>query len=276
MKSLQNIPAFLFIAILLFSCSAGKNNVASIASPGSAPITIRVMSYNIHHANPPSKPGLIDIQAIANVIKAQSPDLVALQEVDVNTNRSGSGLNQATEIAKLTGMKVVFGKAINYDGGEYGVAILSKYDFSQTNNLPLPTAEGTNGERRTLLSATIHLPGKRKIVFASTHLDAQRNDTNRILQITKVNEYFSEEKLPVILAGDLNARPDSRVINKLDNLFTRSCFTNCPNTSPSVNARSVIDYISYISPMISTLDHRVINEEYASDHLPVVADLQIK
>ena len=52
------------------------------------------MSYNIHIGNPPSKPGIIDMKAIIKAIKIENPDLVALQEVDVNTNRSGK-INQA-------------------------------------------------------------------------------------------------------------------------------------------------------------------------------------
>src|SRR5690606_7643924 len=89
--------------------------------------TVRVMSYNIHHAAPPSKPGVIDLDAIAAVIHAQQPDLVALQEVDVFTGRSGP-FNQAEELGKRTGMSAHFFKAIDHDGGEYGLAILSKLE----------------------------------------------------------------------------------------------------------------------------------------------------
>src|SRR5690606_28018267 len=103
--------------------------------------------YNIHHANPPSKPALIDIDAIARAIKDQDPDLVALQEVDVNTQRSGK-FNQAEEIARRLGMSFFFAKAIDHGGGDYGVAILSKFPMSETAIHSLPTEPNTKGEPR--------------------------------------------------------------------------------------------------------------------------------
>src|SRR5687767_3450568 len=74
--------------------------------------TLKILCYNIHHASPPSKPGSIDLDAIAKVIMDHQPDLVALQEVDVFTGRSGP-YNQAEELGKRTGMSAYFFKAIN-------------------------------------------------------------------------------------------------------------------------------------------------------------------
>ncbi len=123
----------------------GSNNLSGT--------NLKILTYNIHHANPPSKPNVIDVAAIAKVINEQQPDLVALQEIDVHTDRSGKALNQAEEIARLTGMKFYFARAIDYAGGEYGVAILSKFPMEKMTNNPLPTAEGTGGEHRTLATA---------------------------------------------------------------------------------------------------------------------------
>ena len=125
---------------------------------------ITVLCYNIHHANPPSRPNLIDIHAIATVIKQQQPDVVALQEVDVYTTRSGKTLHQADELARLTGMKAYFAKAIDYAGGAYGVAILSKFPMENWKNTPLPTDDATKGEHRTLVSVTLLLPGKKSSI----------------------------------------------------------------------------------------------------------------
>jgi endonuclease/exonuclease/phosphatase family metal-dependent hydrolase len=237
--------------------------------------SLRVLTYNIHHANPPSTTGTIDINAIANVIKQQSPDLVALQEIDVNTTRSGPTLNQAAELGRLTGLKYYFAKAINYGGGEYGVAILSKYTIESTKNTPLPTAAGSNGEPRTLATAVITLPDSKKIVFASTHLDAQSPDTNRVLQVNKIVEILQQEQNPVIIGGDFNATPGSKVINALDAAFTRSCITGCGFTIPINNPTKTIDFIGYKpATKFEVTEHRVIDEKYASDHLPVLAVLQ--
>src|SRR5690554_4405995 len=83
--------------------------------------SLKVLSYNIHHANPPSKPDFIDLPAIAKVINESDADLVALQEVDVNTIRSGKGINQTEELGRLTNRHYFFVKGIDYQGGEYGI-----------------------------------------------------------------------------------------------------------------------------------------------------------
>jgi endonuclease/exonuclease/phosphatase family metal-dependent hydrolase len=273
---------FLFLlSVLLAGCA--KRTVASASTEPTEPPNLafdgnlRVLSYNIHHANPPSKTGVIDMQAVANVIKAQDPHLVALQEVDVYTNRSGKTLHQAEELGRLTGMRAYFAKAINYEGGEYGVAILSKFPLEGAQGMPLPTAEGTNGEPRIMMTSLVTLPGGKKIRFVSTHLDAQRADTNRVLQITKILELLKAETLPVVIAGDFNAVPSSRVIGMLDTDFTRTCMNNCGFTIPVLTPTKTIDFIAYkTSGAFDVVEHAVVDEKYASDHLPVRAVLKVK
>lgn len=239
--------------------------------------SVSVLSYNIHHANPPSRPGIIDLQAIAKVIQQEHPDLVALQEVDVFTGRSGKSVNQAAELGRLTGMNHYFAKAIDHDGGEYGVAILSKYPMEDTKHFPLPTIESTGGERRTLAVATIVLPGNKRVIFACTHLDAQRNDTNRVQQVQHIKEVLGTEKKPVIIAGDFNAEPGSGVVQSLDDVFQRGCAGNCGFTIPEINPSKEIDFIAYKpSKSFNVKEYKVVEETYASDHRPVKAILLLK
>lgn len=237
--------------------------------------TIKVMAYNIHHANPPSKPDFIDINAIIRVVKAQDPDLLALQEIDVNTERSGP-FNQAKEIANSLDMYFFFGKGIDYDGGEYGVAVLSKWPLSNEQVVKLPTKSGTGGEPRTLTTAMVTTPGGTEIRFGSTHLDAQSEDTNRLLQIEKIVEIGQQETTPFIIAGDFNAVPNSEVINILDYHFERTCRL-CPLTSSANNPVRTIDYIVYHHPQdkFKVKIHEAIDESYASDHRPIVAEIDI-
>lgn len=256
--------------------SAGTTPPPVVIPPPDTTSNLRVMTYNIHHANPPAGT-TIDINAIATVIRSQQPHLVAIQEVDVNTTRSGTSLHQAQELARLTGMTAYFAKTIDYAGGEYGIAILSKFPMSGTKNTPLPTAAGTGGEPRTLASAVITLGNGKKLVFACTHLDAQANDTNRLLQVNRIIELLRLETLPVIVAGDFNAVPGTRIINIFDSYFTRSCITSCGFTVPAMNAIKTIDFIAYApSDKFTVLEHRVIDEKLASDHLPVFSVIRIK
>lgn len=276
MKAFQVIS--LILVCLFFGCSRKTipNSESSKSSEGKGSV-VSILSYNIHHANPPSKAGVIDVNAIANVINKQNVDIVALQEVDVNTNRSGVSLNEAEEIAKLTGMTAFFAKAIDYAGGEYGIAILSKFPMENKKNTALPTDDATKGEHRTLATATIVLSGNKKFVFACTHLDAQHEDVNRQLQIKKILEVLKEEKLPVVIAGDFNALPNSDVIKQLDSYFTRSCVSNCPFTIPETSPNRTIDYIAFApATKFTVVSHTVVDESYASDHRPVKAQLQIQ
>jgi endonuclease/exonuclease/phosphatase family metal-dependent hydrolase len=262
---------------MAFSCTQKSMQGVSAAGKNDTVFSLRVLCYNIHHANPPSRSNVIDLEAIAHVIRKEQPHLVALQEVDVFTGRSGKTVNQAEALAQMTGMHAYFARAIDYDGGEYGVAILSRFPMEGMKNTPLPTAEGTKGEPRTLASAVINLPGGKKLLFASTHLDAQRQDTNRYLQINKIVDLLKNEKLPVIIAGDFNAVPGTRIVNTLDGHFTRTCVNDCGFTIPEKNPAKTIDYIAFKpSASFHVLEHKVIDEKYASDHLPVFAVIGLK
>jgi endonuclease/exonuclease/phosphatase family metal-dependent hydrolase len=265
--TLRNI--LYFSLLFITSCGVKKYTGNTIAKT-----ELTIMSYNIHHANPPSKAGYIDVDAIAAVINNQKPDIVALQEVDVNTRRSG--LNEAVILAEKTKMNFYFAKAIDHDGGDYGVAILARYPLSGGITHKLPTAAGTNGEPRVLAMASIAVNGK-KIMLACTHLDAQRSDTNRLLQINAIMDILKKENGPIILAGDLNAAPGGAVINILDQHLTRTCLINCGFTIPVENPNKTIDFIAYKPyAAFTVLSHTVIDEKYASDHLPVMARLQLK
>ncbi|MCC9138593.1 endonuclease/exonuclease/phosphatase family protein [Pontibacter silvestris] len=261
-------------AFWVASCSSSSKHAASKpAASTKGKHTLKVMSYNVHHCNPPSKEGYIDIDAIAKVIERQEPDIVALQEIDVHTQRSGAN-NQAEEIAYRLDMNYYFGKAIDYEGGEYGVAILSKYPLSETVVNRLPTKTETNGEPRILATAKITLPDGSAIRFGSTHLDAQKEPGNRKLQMEEIVKITSSEKLPFVIAGDFNSTPESNEIQLLDKYFTRTCQT-CAPTIPVVNPSKTIDFIAFTpTAEFSVTSNEVIMEPYASDHLPVVAVLK--
>ena len=236
-------------------------------------VTVKVMTYNIHHCNPPSKPDVIDIDAIVNVIRSADPDLVALQEVDVNTERSG-GSDQASEIAARLNMYHYFARAIDYQGGAYGVAILSRYKLinPRTYGLPLPAG----GEDRVMAVASLKLPDSTAILFASTHLDAQSNSTNRLAQVQRIVEIGEDEQLPIIIGGDFNAVPDSDEIGILDSFFEKTCRL-CPPTIPVTTPTRAIDFIFYRHPdnRFDVDSHTVIDDRYASDHRPVVAVIDL-
>ncbi|UKJ06882.1 endonuclease/exonuclease/phosphatase family protein [Solitalea lacus] len=262
------------VLLMLLLIGAGENINAANNNEKPKDSGLRVMTYNVHHCNPPSEGSKIDLAAIARVINAAKPDLVALQEIDVHTSRSGKEMHQARELARLTGMYSFFAKGIDFQGGEYGIAVLSKYPVLDSVAYALPMQEGAGGEPRALAVITVALKDGRKVKFAATHLDLKPE--NRMLQVQKIAELFKNEKQPVILCGDFNAVPGSEPINYTDQFFKRSCMQNCAPTIPVINPDREIDFIMYTPSIIKVLSHQVISETYASDHLPVVAELKLK
>ena len=255
---------------LLFAASAA---VAQEAKEKRAPVRLRVLTYNIHHAEGNDKK--LDLARIAKLIKDADPDLVALQEVDDRTARTQS-VDQAKKLGELTGMHAYFAKAMDYGGGAYGCAILSKRKPEATRSFPLPADKGH--EPRVLGEARLTLSdGGPTIVFYSTHLDHTRDAKQRTRQVADIERVAAGEKEPlVILAGDLNAQPGSPVIESLSKNWRDATPHPSLKTFPAEAPRVKIDYVLYrTTPRIKVIEATVLDEKVASDHAPVLVVLEI-
>lgn len=230
---------------------------------------VRVLSYNILHGE--TLKGDFDLDLIAGVIRQEDPDLVALQEVDFRTRRA-LHMDLVSELGERTALVPLFGRAMYYDGGEYGEGILSGYTFLSSRNHALPAGEGK--EPRAALEVRIQLPCGDTIAFIGTHLD-HTGDVDRINQAGELREILAGLKLPVILAGDLNARPESRPMEILFEVLEPSSGDMAPSI-PSDGPRSKIDYILYGPPeRWRVLESRVICDSIASDHCAVLSVLEL-
>ncbi|MDA1274007.1 MAG: endonuclease/exonuclease/phosphatase family protein [Verrucomicrobia bacterium] len=238
--------------VLLPAISAAEKNTPQL----------RVLTYNIHHGEGTDRK--FDLERLARVIMSTEPDVVALQEVDRNTARA-SGVNQASMLGKLTGLSSVFGKAMHFDGGEYGEALLSRFPIDQVKTHPLPYRFGQ--EPRAALQARITpTNGLPSFLFVGTHLCHQSEET-RTDQTRQIDRLFLSEKdnLPIVLAGDFNARTGSAPMNVL--LENRWLDASSP--------KSRIDYVlvQRNAPW-KIVDVTVLNEPIASDHDPVLVVLE--
>jgi endonuclease/exonuclease/phosphatase family metal-dependent hydrolase len=181
--------------------------------PAELPEEIRVVSYNIHHGE--GVDGEIDLKRIANRILAVEPDLVALQELDQGTRRT-KGVDQPAELAKLTGMQVVFGRNIDFQGGGYGTAVLTKLPVRSHEQVKLksfypPTAE--NPEQRGVQVLEIGEKDEPGFLFLNTHLDYRPAEEERLNSARTINELIAKYgDTPAIIAGDFNAVPESETI----------------------------------------------------------------
>ena len=235
------------------------------------PFRLGVLSYNIHHAR--GVDGQLNLARIANVILSVKPDLVALQEVDNKTNRTGK-IDQAAELSRLTKMFYIFGSNIEFQGGHYGNAILSRFPVVKKNNLHLPNLN--SGEQRGVLESVIKLSKEQKISFLATHLDHRKPDNERIASAKFINERISlSNKIPAILAGDFNDIPFSSTLKEFGKLWLHTNATLSPTIPVSKPTRQ-IDYIM-IRPKKSwrVIRSKVLDEAVASDHRAIFAEIEL-
>ncbi|GHT20798.1 hypothetical protein AGMMS4957_08660 [Bacteroidia bacterium] len=205
---------------------------------------------------------LRDYQRIADVINDAMPDVVAIQEADSATQRSG-GTYTLKEVADRTSMIPTYAPAIDYQDGKYGIGILSKEKPLSVRQIPLPGRE----EKRVLLIVEFET-----CVVACTHFSL--NGEDRLASIAILNEAVKGITKPLFLAGDMNSTPDSPPQVALRQTFdVLSDVTQ--KTFPVVNPTECIDYIyQYRNGKDCSVSNRqVINETMASDHLPLFVDI---
>lgn len=233
---------------------------------------LKVLTFNIYHGETMNHD--FDLDRIAQVIIESEADIVALQEVDFKTNRAKK-YDLVTELAFRCQMQGIFGKAMNYDGGEYGEGVLSKISFYATHNHALPYSEGN--EPRAALETILILQNGDTLSFIGTHFDHLEDPRDRILQANKINQIFAKTPYPSILAGDLNDQPNSDAIEILKTFWTPSYDPeNMEYTYPSDQANKKIDYIMfYPEHKWRVIESKTICDEIASDHCAYLVSLEL-
>lgn len=260
-RSLLYLSTFLIFLVTVLSLS-GSVNIKNTNQT-----SFRIMTYNIHHGE--GIDGVIDLNRIANVIKKENPDILLLQEVDVNLDRSGN-IDIAQQLSKSTGLKnTVFGKNLDIEKGSYGNAILTRYPITTSKNFQF---KQIGPEQRGVLVTELSVEGRILLVMNS-HFDHSEDDSERILYAKKIindilPEYNSDA---VLIGGDFNDIPTSPMYQKLSEHFKDVWVVSGEgNTIPADQPSKRIDYILFkgsIKPVSSWVP-----QTEASDHLPVVSD----
>lgn len=262
------------VASLLFARLVFHGDDTLINAAERSPL--RVLCYNIHYGQ--GTDGRYDLERLAAVINKANPDLVALQEVDVGVKRSGR-IHQARRLAELTGMAVRFGPTQHYEGGLYGNAVLTRLPILDMMIQPLPYTESRPQlvtYPRGAIAVTVRGTDDQSLRFVSTHF--QHNvPEDRLAEAKAINKLFaSDDKMSTILAGDMNATPDSEPIRELLKYWSNATDEPASPTAPSPKPTSRIDYIFYgPATMFRVLNVEVVAEPIASDHRPVFAVLEV-
>lgn len=250
----------LFLAAIIVSVTS----MLAFRSPQTGMAEVKILTYNVRNCL--GTDGVTDYKRIADIITRINPDVVALQELDSVTTRS-KGIYVPGQIAGHAGMRLTYGPSISYQGGKYGIGILSKEIPVGIQIIKLPGRE----ESRSLLVTEF-----RNYFFCCTHFSL--NEEDRMASVEIINRLFYGKSKPVFLAGDLNALPGSEVIDTLRKEWISLSDPLRP-TFPATEPQRCIDYIfarksdRYQFNILSTV---VEKEPLASDHLPLWSAVIIK
>jgi acetyl esterase/lipase/endonuclease/exonuclease/phosphatase family metal-dependent hydrolase len=279
----EHLPAASQATTTQDTAIANKNTARPNAARPETPL--RVVCYNIRAAR--GMDNRVDLARTAEVLRQLDGDIVLLQEVDAGTKRSGN-VDQPAELGKMLGMHFYFAKAMNYGGGEYGNAILSKLPFAHTSTLPLiggaeprsagiveivPSRDGTKAEA-----------GGVRVMLVNVHLDARNTDVH-LDHVKKISSEISRLLVErpvaaVIWAGDFNATATSPIWNVLKNEYgwtVPEIQGPAKASFPSQKPDKQIDWFLYRTnaanagaPTLTVHEYKVVNEPMASDHCPLV------
>ncbi len=251
--------------------------------------SLRFAQYNIGAARVSS------IESITQAIKTLYIDIIAINEVDKNTTRSGN-TDQAAYIAQKLKMHYAFGKAIDFDGGEYGLAILSKYPIKTSEVVNLPNGqEGIDEPRIVLVCEIEHPKFDTPLLVMNTHLDYKEDHVLQGHQISRINdlavanislkniEDFTNKVK--ILAGDFNDTYNSDNIAELKRYWDPvvAAEPHKMRTWPASNPMADLDHIftsrgqrwNIRNVSVPTATEHKIDWAATSDHRPVVAEMQL-
>jgi endonuclease/exonuclease/phosphatase family metal-dependent hydrolase len=262
------------LLVLAMVSSLALDSCATNRESGAA-VTFRAMTYNIHHGEGLDRK--VDLLRIAELIKREGADIVALQEVDKGVERTGRR-DLPGELAALTGMTCVFSNNYAFQGGEYGNAVLTRFPVLSATNTNLKMLHAR--EPRGLQQLVLEVGGHQLRVF-NTHLDAGHDDAERWSLLAQVGTVIKSVagKQPVLLCGDFNATPETRISAQLNQWFDDTWKVvgqgnGC--TIPSDAPHHRIDYLwSSKNGPITPLKAWVPVSK-ASDHLPVVAEFRLR
>ncbi|AZO93199.1 endonuclease [Halocella sp. SP3-1] len=219
--------------------------------------SIKIMTYNIQHGRGIN--GKLALDRIAGVIKDSGADIVGLNEVDQRQKRSNF-VDQVAYLAERLDMNYVFGPTLKGISGNYGNAILSRFPIESAENYLLTSK---NSEARALLTTEVNLSANKSITVFVTHLSIEQQDRKQ--QMEEIEDYISQEKDSYILMGDFN--------KILDLSFGLTPLISGLKSFPADLPSEEID-LFFASQDITLKEAKIINTK-ASDHLPVVIDIDI-
>jgi endonuclease/exonuclease/phosphatase family metal-dependent hydrolase len=229
---------------------------------------IRVATYNVKKGTPAKR--------IAADLARVKADIVALQEVDRGTRRSG-GEDQPALLGKALGMHGHYAASYEVDGGTLGMMVLSRFPLSATGAVAL------EGSRVLGAVATVDAGGT-KIRVYSVHLSATYRASvpharearlAREREARRIAELAANEQAPVVVAGDLNAGQGSKPHAELAKVLDDAAARLSERPQPTFPASLPVVRLDHIFASKRLVPIRAEVQRGASDHLMLVVTFQL-
>ena len=232
---------------------------------------MKLLTFNVQHfRNYITRD--IDFEIFDRVIKKLDPDVIVLNEVFSGNSIFG---DEPKIIADRLNMNYYFGQAISISKGDYGNAILSKYEIINPSTIKIPDPklkdENVYYESRVIIKCEIN-----NIIILGTHLGLAKSERALGIEtllslVTKLNN--NNQKFAIL--GDFNMTPNDDLLVPLLKVCKDSVNDYCDDvkyyTFPSINPTQKIDYI-FLSNNIDINYYKIINV-VASDHFPILVSI---
>lgn len=239
-------------------------------------VPLKVMSYNIRCGVDMS--GRLNLKAIGELIRKESPDIAGIQEVDRYFAERSEFQDQAKWLSDYLGYDYAYAVNVDMDPlrpneprRQYGTAVLSKHPIERSQNYYMSSF---GREQRGIMEARIRIGGT-TIAYYNTHFGL--SDQERIQQSAEALAQLDRTAEVQIVTGDFNSYPYSEEIKKWHDAGMKDAFAGAAeaeaNTFPSDKPYKRIDYIFYDGEI--RLEDRTVIDSQASDHRPIVAQFVI-
>lgn len=240
----------------------------------------RIMTYNVHRCV--GVDGRLDVGRIAAVIAQGRPDIVALQELDVQRARTGL-VDQAHAIAHRLGMSFHFHAALQVEEERYGDAILTTAPHRVIKAAGLPGWPAVRAlEPRGALWLELEVSGRRLQVL-NTHFGLTPPEQRAQALALAGPEWLGARRPddpPLVVAGDFNAAPYAYAHRVLAGGMTDARRATGRRlglpTFPSRFPVLAIDHVFVVGALTVAAAGVVAGPlaRVASDHLPFVVDVE--
>ena len=239
---------------------------------------VTIGTFNIQHGKDhlkyrETKVETIDLPMMADLIRDEGIAICALNEVR-NEENTPVACNQAKAIGTYLDYHYHFARAIDFRGGAYGNAIVSRYPIVGVKTYPIAIPKeariaGHYYEDRVLLAADVDVDGEILTVFAC-HFGLAPNE--QMLAVETARIALREAKHPVVFLGDFNVTPSTDIYAAIAEDFKDTAVCGTDNfTYPSHAPSRKIDYIFTANGASS--ESFTVSPRVCSDHLAVKAEI---